>query len=395
MDQKKNDCPTVGVIGGGQLAQMLAKAGKKHGVNVIVQTGSSKDPAGNYAYDLVLSHTQDIKGTRQLSDHCNSITFENEWLDIEGLSLLEEDGVFFVPNLSAISPLVNKLSQRKLIDRLHIPGPKWISLSTLKLDDFILPDKWTFPLMAKSSIGGYDGKGTKIINDYNDLKKLLLEVNHENWFLEQWVSYIKELSLVISRSTDGVVKSFPLTETIQDRQICDWVLAPADVNHAVKALAYNLGVSLVRELNYVGVLAIEFFWGESGLLVNEIAPRTHNSAHFTIEGCKSSQFEHQILIAAGLPVPSTDLISPGAIMVNLLGYSDNNNPNNSIDNRLNQLSEISGLNIHWYDKQNNAPGRKLGHVTMLLKAKDCIARKQEAINAVQKIRSIWPNEINS
>lgn len=389
MKIEANQNCSIGVVGGGQLAQMLANAGKDLGVQVVVQTGSEFDPAISSAADVIYADTEDLDGTKQLAQKCRSVTFENEWVDIEGLSILEDSGVVFVPSLSAISPLVNKLSQRKLLNKLNIPGPEWITLSSFSISELMLKDGWKFPLMAKSSLGGYDGKGTKVIRDYSELRDLLRSVNPKNWFLEKWVDYNLELSLVVSRDLNGEVRTFPLTETYQVNQICDWVLAPADINHPVEAMAQNIALSIVRELDYKGVLAIEFFYGEDGLLVNEIAPRTHNSAHLTIEACKASQFEHQIAIASGLPVKSAELITSGAMMVNLLGFNDEAD---SLDNRLNQLKKIPRLTIHWYNKNKNTPGRKLGHVTLLLESSDKHLRRKEALGALSKIRSIWPIE---
>lgn len=389
MKIEANQNCSIGVVGGGQLAQMLANAGKDLGVQVVVQTGSEFDPAISSAADVIYADTEDLDGTKQLAQKCRSVTFENEWVDIEGLSILEDSGVVFVPSLSAISPLVNKLSQRKLLNKLNIPGPEWITLSSFSITELMLKDGWKFPLMAKSSLGGYDGKGTKVIRDYSELRDLLRSVNPKNWFLEKWVDYNLELSLVVSRDLNGEVRTFPLTETYQVNQICDWVLAPADINHPVEAMAQNIALSIVRELDYKGVLAIEFFYGEDGLLVNEIAPRTHNSAHLSIEACEASQFEHQIAIASGLPVKSAELITSGAMMVNLLGFNDEAD---SLDNRLNQLKKIPRLTIHWYNKNKNTPGRKLGHVTLLLESSDKHLRRKEALGALSKIRSIWPIE---
>ncbi len=380
---------SIGVVGGGQLAQMLAIAGKDLGVQVVVQTGSEFDPAISSATDVIYADTQDLEGTKQLAQKCMIVTFENEWVDIEGLSILEDSGVVFVPSLSSISPLVNKLSQRKLLNKLSIPGPDWITLSSLNINDLLLKDGWKFPIMAKSSLGGYDGKGTKVIRDYTELRNLLRSVNPKNWFLEKWVNYNLELSLVISRDLNGEVRTFPLTETYQVNQICDWVIAPADISHQVEAMSQNIALSIVRELDYKGVLAIEFFYGEDGLLVNEIAPRTHNSAHLTIEACKASQFEHQIAIASGLPVKSPELIASGAMMVNLLGIKEDND---SVEYRLNELRKIPHLKIHWYNKNKNTPGRKLGHITLLLESSDKHIRRKEAIAALNQIRSIWPIE---
>ena len=224
MESNEHTSRTVGVVGGGQLAQMLAIAGRKLGIDVIVQTGKESDPAVKEAGDVVLSDIKDISGTRQLSSLSNCVTFENEWIDIDGLSLLEDSGVSFVPHLSSMTPLVNKLSQRKLLHKLDIPGPQWLSLSIFKSNEVTLPDGWKFPLMAKSSLGGYDGKGTKKIKDYRDLTNLVKSVDPKLWFIEKWINFKQELSLVISRDKSGKVNIFPLVETYQFCYVCSlWI----------------------------------------------------------------------------------------------------------------------------------------------------------------------------
>ena len=380
----------IGVVGGGQLAQMLAEAAKKRNIDIAVQTLSEKDPATIHASKLFLSKENDINSTRDMAKRCTTITFENEWIDLEGLSLLEKEGVNFIPKIESLKPLTDKISQRILLRKLEIPGPEWINLSKIDLKDTKLPNTWKFPLMAKASRGGYDGKGTKVISDFRELHELIISVDQDMWFLEKWVDFEKEYSLVASRDILGNVRTFPLVETNQNKQVCDWVLAPAETTHPVEVMAYNIVNSLLKELNYCGVLAIEFFYGPNGLLVNEIAPRTHNSAHYSIEACKSSQFDQQICIASGIPLTSPELISPGSLMINLLGLSSDFE--SSLHERIEEIKNIEGANLHWYGKSEEKYGRKLGHVTFLLKEQDTKLRREEALSLLKRIRSIWPNE---
>ncbi len=378
---------TIGVVGGGQLALMLAEAAQERGLNLIVQTGSTSDPAVNKASELIISDTNDINAIKKLVEKCKCVTFENEWIDIESLTLLNQAGASFIPSLESISPLVDKLSQRKLLDGLSIPGPEWLELSRFKINDLKLPPGWHFPLMAKSGRGGYDGKGTRILKDFKELRELLESVDPNFWLLEKWVDYEKEFALVISRDLNGHINSFPLIETYQYKQVCNWVLAPADASHQVKTMIYNVGSSLLKELNYVGVLAIEFFYGKDGLLVNEIAPRTHNSAHFTIEACTSSQFDQQVCITSGLPTPPIELKVPGAMMVNLLGLPKERN---DLAERLDKLRELDLAVLHWYSKDKETPGRKLGHITIPLNETDRNIRRAKALELLEKVRAIWP-----
>ena len=383
----------IGVVGGGQLARMLVQAAAQRDVPIAVQTSDPADPAAGLASRLVAADPRDVAGTRELVVGCDGITFENEWVNIDALLPLEQQGVRFQPSLAALSPLVDKLSQRQLLDDLAIPSPPWCPLSLISPAQPALPQGWTFPVMAKASRGGYDGKGTVVLRDIDGLAQLLRAVPADDWLLESWVDYELELALVVSRDQRGRIRHFPLVQTHQHQQVCDWVLAPAPVDPSVAALAYNVAASLMTKLGYVGVLALEFFYGPAGLQVNEIAPRTHNSGHFSIEACTSSQFDQQLCIAAGLPVPDPELKSRGALMVNLLGLDPERHP--PLDQRLESLEAVPGLYLHWYGKSPETPGRKLGHVTLLLEGDTLLKRRDEAESALAAIRRIWPLESES
>ena len=378
----------IGVVGGGQLAMLLIEAGKKRNVDVVVQTAAKTDPAAKKTNQLVLHDPTNPVGTKLLAEKTRLITFENEWVDISSLLSLENNGVSFVPRLQSIRPLINKITQRELLNSLDIPCPDWLPIPLKKSSDFALPTDWGFPLMAKASKGGYDGKGTKIIKNLKQLQEFLSVEREGQWMLEKWISFDKELSIVSSRDSKGIVRSLPIVETYQSKQVCDWVLAPADINHDVDLMVRNIAASLLAELQYVGVIAIEFFYGSEGLLVNEIAPRTHNSGHFSIDACSSSQFDQQICITSGINVPMPEMLVNGALMANLLGLQSNYPT--SLTQRLDNLRGIPGLNVHWYEKEEEKKGRKLGHVTYLLNNKDALSRKKEALDVLQTIRSIWP-----
>ena len=380
--------PRIGVIGGGQLARMLVEAAATRQIDVVVQSSSRQDPAGQLVEEMVLADPVDAGASRELLDRCDGITFENEWVSIEGLRTHERQGMQFRPSLSSLQPLVNKIHQRELLEELAIPGPAWVRLTSVDPAAPKLPKGWNFPVMAKAASGGYDGKGTRILRSVACLKDLLDSVDAENWLLESWIRFERELALVVSRDATGRVRALPIAETHQCDQVCDWVLAPADVTQIVEATAYNIAASLLTKLDYAGVMAIEMFYGPEGLMVNEIAPRTHNSGHFSIEACHSSQFDQQLCITANLDVPDPALRVPGALMVNLLGLaSDRSSP---LEHRLTALQEIPNLHLHWYGKTEETPGRKLGHVTVVLEGSDAAIRQSEATRAHNRIREIWP-----
>ena len=406
---------SIGVVGGGQLALMLAQEAPGLGLQLHLQAASASDPAVALASSVVLGGPDDVEATAALARRCQVITFENEWVPLEALQGLRQGGVRFLPDLDALTSLMSKRAQRELLQKLALPTPRWCPLEQVlepppappealespQSGVFIppgaleaaaprrpeLPQGFQFPLMAKSSRGGYDGKGTLPIADQQALEELLATVDPADWLLEELVTFEMELALVAARDQHGNVVCYALVQTQQQQQVCDWVLFPAPVNHAVEAFARNIAASVLTALDYVGLLAIEFFFGPAGLQVNELAPRTHNSGHYTIEACACSQFGQQLRLAALLPMGSPEPLVPGALMVNLLGREGTQERDEA---DCQALAALPGAHLHWYGKSESSPGRKLGHLTLLLESSGHEALQQEAQAKLQEVRSIWP-----
>ena len=379
---------SLGIIGGGQLALMLTEAAKNRGLKVCIQTKSSNDPAAFKADFVIEADPLKVKGNKELIKKCEKIIFENEWIKVEKLKLIDSKNIF-VPSLESMNPLVDRISQKKLIDRMNLPSPRWISIKEFKNLENKEIENWHFPLMLKSYKGGYDGKGNTKINTKEDLNSFLAEAKSDEWLIEEWVDYKNELALVGSRDFDGKIRFFPISETYQKNNVCDWVLSPFKINYSLETFALNIFSSIVNELNYVGVLGIEFFYGDKGLLINEIAPRTHNSAHFTIEACSSSQFDQYICISSGIETPEIRMLSEGSLMINLLGLK--NKFPLPIEERIKLLTQIEGSSFHWYGKSKETVGRKMAHITFLLNAKDHLGRLKESEELLTKVREIWPS----
>ena len=378
---------SIGIIGGGQLALMLVEAAKKRGLKVCIQTNSIEDPAGIYSDFVVEADPLQLKGNKSLICECDKIIFENEWIKIDKLKQLKSDD-FFIPKLEALEPLVDRISQKKFIEKLNLPTPKWITLASLREKETLCKG-YSYPLMAKSFKGGYDGKGNKKINNEEDLKSFIDKTNSNDWLFEEWIDFEKEFALVGSRDHSGEIRLFPIVETFQVNNICDWVLSPAKTNYEINLFALNIFSSIVNELDYVGVLGIEFFFGKNGLLINEIAPSTHNSGHFSIEACSSSQFDQHICISTGIQTPDIKMKSKGSLMVNLLGLKKNCLL--TLDERIKRLSELDGSNLHWYGKSKEIFGRKMGHITFLLHENNYEDRLQRSQSIIKSIRKIWPS----
>jgi len=405
---------SVGIVGGGQLASMLAEAARRRGVELHVQTPGAHDPALAVATSVVQADVRDVAATRELARRCGAISFENEWVDLEGLAPLVADGVCFLPNLEALRPLVCKRSQRELLQRFNLPSPAWFPLQQVNerpdppAEDASdqapltqaepephrpqLPQGFAYPLMAKAASGGYDGKGTVVLRSDADLEDLLARVNPLAWIVEEFVSFDLELAVVAARDQAGDVVCLPVVQTHQHQQVCDWVLAPFEANHALQQAVRNMAASLLTSLNYVGVLSIEFFYGSRGLMINELAPRTHNSGHYSIEACDLSQFDLQLTCVAGQRVAEPVLQVPGALMVNLLGFEErgSDHPAADFQDQRDALANLPDTHLHWYGKAGSSIGRKLGHVTVLLHEAEPQARRREAMQRLDQVRQVWP-----
>jgi len=381
----------VGVIGGGQLAWMMAGAANKLGIKLIIQTPHPSDPAVPIAAETVFAQIDDAAATAQLASYCDLITFENEFINLAALMQLAREGVCFRPRLEALLPLLDKYDQRCYFEEIGIPQPHFMTLEgevdnqeseQTKLAPLNL-NELEFPLVLKARRHGYDGQGTFMIKNSDNLQEVWQKLNYAPVLLEEFIAFERELAVVAARSTTGEVVVYPVVETQQEEQVCRRVFVPAvvslEVVEEVKAIAH----SLLTNLQVVGVFGIELFLTDSGkVLVNEVSPRTHNSGHYTLDACATSQFEQQLRAVTNLPLGSTTLNCAGAIMVNLLGYESSQS--DYLEKRQ-QLANLPGAFVHWYGKTQSRPGRKLGHVTVRLDSQQASSANSKA----QEIEAIW------
>ena len=376
----------VGIIGAGQLAQMLAMAARTTGISLVVQGACGEDPAVGVADGWVHGPLGAPEAVKALAAQVDVIGFENELVDLAPLQPLEQAGVVFRPSLEALSPLMDKRRQRHVLQDFNISVAPWIDLSEALAHPERLHD-FGYPLMAKAASGGYDGRGLQTLDDDEAFKAFAQAVDPEDWYLERVVNFERELAMVAARSVTGEVRCYPLLETRQLGQVCSTVLAPAAVPRSVEARAVTIVGSILQQLDYVGVLAVEMFLAPEGLLVNELAPRTHNSGHLTIEACATSQFEQHLRALTGASLGRTDLCTPGAFMINLLGFEDSRK---TYAHEQQALAALSGFHLHWYGKHVSRRGRKLGHVTRCLTDATPAQRQQTAKESLAAVDRIWP-----
>jgi 5-(carboxyamino)imidazole ribonucleotide synthase len=373
---------TVGVIGGGQLAWMLAPAARTLGLRLIVQTPNDTDPAVALADGVVLAPVNDVEGTKKLAAHCDIITFENEFINIPGLQPLADQGIQFRPALDVLALVLDKLHQRQFFDRIGLPNPRYASLNGDEGADTLIAKAQAIglPVVMKTRRLGYDGGGTFVIQDAAQLQSTWDKTKRVPILLEEFVPFRKELAIMVARSVRGDIAVYPTVETQQVEQICRRVMAPAQISPEVTNTMEQLARTLAAQLKLVGIVAIEcFLTQDDRVLVNEIAPRTHNSGHYTIDACETSQFEQQLRAVSDWSLGSVALNCPQALMINLLGLEEATTEH---QRRLDRLRYLPDAQVYWYGKTIR-PGRKLGHITLRLGSADDPGQK------INEIEQVW------
>lgn len=369
----------VGVIGGGQLAWMMAGAAAALEIDLIVQTPQPSDPAVSVAAETILAAIDDADATAALAARCEVITFENEFVDLEALRRIPN--ARFYPQLDALAPLLDKYHQRCYLREIGLPVPPFAAVESNSSRETLM--QFGLPLVLKARRHGYDGQGTYIVKTAAELEALLPRLK-QPLLLEAFVPFDRELAIMAARSPSGEIVTYPVVETEQVDQVCRRVFVTPELGGGVAAQAEAIAHQLMQSLAVVGVFGIELFLTQAGQVsVNEIAPRTHNSGHFTLDACATSQFEQQLRAVCGLPLGSPALHSAGAVMVNLLGYEASHSDYLAQRQRLAQLPHA---HVHWYGKAESRPGRKLGHVTVLLQAGE---GRTEAAAIAREIEALW------
>jgi 5-(carboxyamino)imidazole ribonucleotide synthase len=374
------------VIGGGQLAWMLASAAQHLQLSLIVQTPGADDPAVPLAESAIFAPIDDVAATARLAQQCQVVTFENEFVDLVGLTQLQAQGVCFRPSLATLLPLLDKYEQRSYLKSLGLPVPPFAPLTPEAVSQF------KFPLVVKARRHGYDGQGTFVIYDPNELTRFWQSGTPEQvatqFMVEEFVPFERELAVMAARGVTGEVVCHPLVETQQENQVCRRVWVVEDLSESITQQCKAIAERLLTQLEVVGLWGIELFLTPTGqILVNEIAPRTHNSGHLSIEACETSQFEQHLRAICGLPLGRTTLKSAGAVMVNLLGYETATG--DYLEQRQ-QLAALPQAQVYWYGKKQARPGRKLGHVTLLLDSPE----RGAAIAAAVQVEKIWYQNSN-
>lgn len=355
----------LGFIGGGQLARMSAYQALRYGIKVAVYCNSSDPEPMEWVTPLVYKGSfDDHQKMLAFFRACDVVTLENEFLDSSLLKkLVIESGTPMFPQPEAFALLEDKITEKRTFEACGVPVAPWKALQSVQ-DALDFGNTHGFPFLIKSSKGGYDGYGNRTVKttaDVNDAWSFFGGDVGRELLAEAFVSFEKELAVSVVRSPLGLVV-YPCVETIQKNHICKEVIAPASISAALRARAETMARTVVEHIHGYGIYAFEFFLTtDNRILMNESAPRPHNSAHYSIEGCVTSQFENHIRAVLGLMPGPTAMRKPAAVMINLLGT--HNRPA-VVENARPALEEPDG-HLHIYGKKMSKPGRKMGHFTLL------------------------------
>ncbi len=349
---------TIGMVGGGQLGRMFAIAAATMGYRVMIFCGSDDDPAAQVAAGAIVGPLDDRETIRRFASACDVITLEFENIPAATIARCGE----FAPTYPASSVLAiaqDRLLEKTTLQQAGLPVTPFREVG----DEASLiqaGEQLGWPLIVKSARSGYDGKGQYRVESVGEVNSVLWETA-DSWIAEQFVDFEREVSVIVARAADGRIVHYPPFENRHRHHILDVTLSPACISNALAEQAREIAVVAATAVDVVGLLCVEMFVSSGGeaVMINEIAPRPHNSGHLTIEAFATSQFQQHVRAVCGLPFGKTELVCGGAAMANLLGESWPSSGQPAWE----EVLSVPGVNLHLYGKHAAKPGRKMGHLT--------------------------------
>lgn len=369
----------IGIVGGGQLGRMLGFEAKKMGFTVTIIDATPNGPAGQVVDEQIVADIKDEKAIRKLAKQSDYLTFEVELANAEVLDDLSKQGIEVHPSAKTLKIIKDKFLQKQFLREAKLPTTDFIAVQN-KADILQAAKQFGYPIILKARTDAYDGRGNALIKKSSEIAAGLQKLTGRELYVEKFVPFIKEIAVMVARSTKGEIATYPVVETIHKNNICHLVLAPAPISKAAQKKAQSLAKQVMQHLKGAGVFGIEMFLTKTGIIIiNEIAPRVHNSGHYSIEACVTSQFEQHIRAITGLPLGSTQMITPAAVMINILGERQGT----AEVNGLSKVLQMPNVAVHIYGKAETKLERKMGHITVIGKNLDDV--KKMAIQARKKI----------
>jgi len=358
-----SDSFKLGILGGGQLGRMFIQEATNFDVNVYILDQGSNSPASSLSYHFTDGDITDFDTVYAFGRDKDVITIEIENVNIAALKQLEKEGVKVYPQPHIVEMIQDKGAQKQFYVENNIPtAPFYLIENRNEISSYITE----LPFMQKMRVGGYDGKGVTVLRNEDDI----IEGFDAPSVLETFVDFDKELSVIVARNKKGEIQSFPIAEQEfnSEANLVEFLFSPADVSDSIHEKAKKIAENLVEKLDFIGLLAVELFLTKNGeLLVNEIAPRPHNSGHHTIEGNMTSQFEQHLRSVLNLPLGSTEMMIP-SVMINILG--EKGHTGKVKYQGMETVLAFPGVTPHIYGKTDTKPFRKMGHITVVNQSLD-------------------------
>lgn len=378
---------SLGLLGGGQLGRMFAQAAATMGYHVTVLDPSVPSPAGEVSRDLLTGAYTDPDLLKAMKDQVVAVTTEFENVPAETLHYFETQGLNVAPPSRAVAITQDRNREKAFVqDVAHVPVAPHAKI--VSLDDIENVEENLFPGILKTARLGYDGKGQARVNNRDELRDAFLQFGQTDCVLEKRLDLALEISVIVARNQQGQTATFPVSENWHRNGILAVSVLPARISDAVAQEAKTLATRIVDALDYTGVLCVEFFLLKNGtLLVNELAPRPHNSGHATIDACVSSQYEQQVRAMTNMPLSDTTQHTP-AVMLNILGDEWFDENGQFREPQWDQVLAVPGAKLHLYAKTQARKGRKMGHVTVLGPTLDVAISRAQRIVALLNLPTL-------
>ncbi|WP_249871745.1 5-(carboxyamino)imidazole ribonucleotide synthase [Oceanobacillus saliphilus] len=358
---------TIGIIGGGQLGRMMAIAARYMGYKIAVLDPTPECPTAQVADIQITAAYDDMDAIKELTEISDVVTYEFENVDLAAAAYIEEKGKL-PQGAYALEITQNREKEKQLMKDASLPIPQFSIVTNARECEEALKE-FAFPAVIKTCRGGYDGKGQLKLNSTDDVEEAMaFAEKNEHCIIEQWITFDKEISVVFSRSIDGKIAFFPIAENEHRDHILYKTTVPAKITETIEKKAYQAAESLAERMNIVGTFAIEMFVKGDDIYLNEMAPRPHNSGHYTIEACNTSQFTQHIRAICGLPLTTVHLLMP-TVMINVLGEDLK-----GIHKAMAQTGE--GF-VHLYGKSEPKAKRKMGHITFIAENEEALQKQIE------------------
>jgi 5-(carboxyamino)imidazole ribonucleotide synthase len=348
----------LGIIGGGQLGLMLGEAARAMGFKRVTVLDATPDCPASLVAEQIAGSLKDPAALRELAAQSDILTYEIEHINTDALKELEREGKAIYPAPASLEIIQDKLAQKQFLAARGIPVAPFLPVHT-QADIEQAIERWGYPLVLKARRDAYDGRGNARLNGPEDIESALDKLGGRDLYVERGLDLAKELGVMVARNLRGETAAHPVVEMLHARDICETVLAPAQIADAQREEVTAIALKAISTLEGAGIFGVEMFLDSAGSIwLNEIAPRPHNSGHYSIEACQTSQFEQHLRAIANLPPGSTAMLYPAAVMVNILGTR--NGPAHPVWSRDYTSQHVF---VHLYGKRETRVDRKMGHIT--------------------------------